>query len=427
MSRDPFAALRHAPFRRYLIGRSVMSLGLLMVQVAIGWEIYERTGSPTALGLTGLVLMIPVLLFSLPAGQIIDRVNRRSVVIASVSLQTLVTVGLTLLSWLHADVAWIYAALFVSGIARTFQYPAHSAMVPQIVGPDLFPNAVTWSANSFFVAASIGPALGGFMIAWTGGATAVYAFGIVTCLGFLATAIALPKPPTPTGSASGGGWKSLAAGIHFVRQTPMILAPITLDMFAVILGGATTLMPIFAKDILAVGPVGLGWLRAAPALGGVISAIAIASLPPFRHAGRALVWGVAIFGVATIAFGLSRNFAFSLVVLFILGAADMVSVVVRQTLIQTLTPDSMRGRVSAVNSVFIGASNELGGFESGVTAAWFGPVLSVAGGGVGTLIVIGLAVWNWPQLRAFGAMSSATTATGVSAAEEEKAGAAAEA
>jgi hypothetical protein len=200
---------------------------------------------------------------------------------------------------------------------------------------------------------------------------------------------------------------SLAVGIRYVLRTKMILAPITLDMMAVILGGATTLMPIYAKDILGMGPVGLGWLRAAPSIGGVLSAIAIATMPPIQRAGRTILWAVAIFGAGTIVFGLSRSFPLSLVALFVLGAADMFSVVVRQTLIQLLTPDEMRGRVSAVNSVFIGASNELGGFESGITAQWFGAVVSVVGGGIGTLLVVLGAAWMWPELRRFGPLHSA--------------------
>ncbi len=421
MPRDPFAALRIAPFRRYIIGRAIQSLGALMQGVAVGWDVYERTGSASALGLLGLAQVLPVLLVSLPAGQVIDRVNRRSVILVATASHATVAVALALLSWTQAPVGWIYVALFVSGVARAFLHPAHSSLIPQIVPPSLFPNAVTWSANSFYTAASIGPALGGFAIAWSGGATAVYAFSVFTSLLCVAIVASIPRPPDPAPSGTPVGWESLSAGVRYVWRTRMILAPMTLDMCAVILGGCTTLLPIFAKDILQVGPAGLGWLRAAPSIGGVLSALAMATLPPFQRAGRALLCGVAGFGVATIVFGFSRNFALSCAMLFVAGAADMVSVVIRQTLIQTLTPDQMRGRVSAVNSVFIGASNELGGFESGLTAAWFGALASVVGGGIGTLLVVVCAIRLWPELTAFGALPAAAEKLGVEAAEEEQA------
>jgi MFS family permease len=407
MSHDPIAALRHQPFRRYVMGRTVLSLGAIMQGVAIGWQIYERTGSAQALGYVGLVQVLPVFLLSLFAGQAVDRFNRRTLILAAVSLHTLVAISLAVMSAKAVGIGWIYAVLFLSGIARTLLYPANSALIPQIVPRPLFPNAVTWGANSFYTAAAIGPALSGFVIAFTGGATAVYVFNIFACLTCLLATSLVPRPPEPAPSKEVPGWASLAVGIRYVLRTKMILAPITLDMLAVVLGGATTLMPIYAKDILGVGPVGLGWLRAAPSIGGVLSAITIATMPPIQRAGRTILWAVAIFGLGTIVFGLSRNFPLSLVALFVLGAADMFSVVVRQTLIQLLTPDAMRGRVSAVNSVFIGASNELGGFESGITAQWFGAVASVVGGGIGTLLVVLGAAWMWPELRRFGPLHSA--------------------
>ena len=407
MSQDPLAALRHRPFRRYIIGRTAQSLGGIMQGVAIGWQIYEQTGSAQALGYVGLVQVLPVFLFSLFAGQAVDRFNRRSLILLSVSVHTIVAIALSIMSARGVAVGWIYATLLLSGTARTLQYPAHSALIPQIVPLQLFPNAVTWSANSFYTAAAVGPALSGFVIAFTGSATAVYIINIFTCLTCLLAVYLVPRPPDPAPSQKARGWASLAAGIRYVMRTKMILAPITLDMLAVILGGATTLMPIYAKDILQVGPVGLGWLRAAPSLGGVLSAIAIASMPPIQRAGRTILWAVTIFGLGTIVFGFSRNFPLSLAALFVLGAADMFSVVVRQTLIQLLTPDEMRGRVSAVNSVFIGASNELGGFESGITAQWFGAVASVVGGGIGTLLIVAGAAWMWPELRRFGPLHSA--------------------
>ncbi len=410
MSRDPIAALRHRSFRRYLSGRTLLSLGGMMQGVAIGWQIYERTGSAQALGFVGLVQVVPVFLLSLFAGQAVDRFNRRTLILVAVSLHSVVALALAWMSATAVDVKWIYAVLLLSGVARTLHYPANSALIPQIVPLALFPNAVTWGANSFYTAAAIGPSVGGFVIALTGGATAVYLINAVMCACCLAATSLVARPPDPKPSPHARGWDSLAAGVRYVWRTKMILAPITLDMFAVILGGATTLMPIYAKDILGVGPVGLGWLRAAPSIGGVLSAIAIATLPPIQKAGRTILWAVSIFGAGTIVFGLSRNFGLSMAALFVLGAADMFSVVVRQTLIQLMTPDPMRGRVSAVNSMFIGASNELGGFESGITAQWFGPVISVVGGGIGTLLVVLGAAWTWPQLRRFGSLHGAKPA-----------------
>lgn len=410
MSRDPIAALRHRSFRRYLTGRTLLSLGAMMQGIAIGWQIYERTGSAQALGFVGLVQVLPVFLLSLFAGQAVDRFNRRTLTLLAVSLHSIVALALAWMSSGAMEIKWIYAVLLLSGIARTLHYPANSALIPQIVPRSVFPNAVTWGANSFYTAAAIGPALGGFVIALTGGATAVYLINAGLCACCLVATSLIARPPDPVPSHHAPGWESLAAGVRYVWRTKMILAPITLDMFAVILGGATTLMPIYAKDILAVGPVGLGWLRAAPSIGGVLSAIAIATMPPIQKAGRTILGAVCVFGAGTIVFGLSRNFGLSLAALFVVGAADMFSVVVRQTLIQLMTPDAMRGRVSAVNSVFIGASNELGGFESGITAQWFGPVISVVGGGIGTLLVVIGAAWMWPQLRRFGALNTAKPA-----------------
>jgi MFS family permease len=407
MSHDPIGALRHQPFRRYITGRTALSLGAIMQGVAIGWQIYERTGSAQALGYVGLVQVLPVFLLSLFAGQAVDRFNRRTLILVAVSLHAVVAISLAVISARSVAIGWIYALLLLSGIARTLYYPANSALIPQIVPRRLFPNAVTWSANSFYTAAAIGPALTGFIIAYTGGATAVYVCNFFACASCLVATALVPRPPDPASSTAVQGWESLAAGIRYVVRTKMILAPITLDMLAVILGGATTLMPIYAKDILGVGPVGLGWLRAAPSIGGVLSAVAIAAMPPLQRAGRTILIAVAIFGASTIVFGFSRSFPLSMIALFVLGAADMFSVVVRQTLIQLLTPDEMRGRVSAVNSVFIGASNELGGFESGITAQWFGAVASVVGGGIGTLLVVAGAAWIWPELRRFGALHSA--------------------
>ena len=258
---DAFAALRLVSFRRYVVGRMMLSLGLQVQSVAVGWQLYERTGLAAALGYIGLAQVLPVFLFSLTAGQLADRVNRRSIILAAAGAQVLVAAALLGIAWADASVEWSYAALFVSGTARAFYYTANSAIVPQITGVALFPNAVTWNVNAFYVASAAGPAIGGWLIARTGGVAAAYALSLAGALGCVLTMLGVARPSDPRpepGTADEKGWRNVVAGARYVWRTPMILAPITLDMFAVILGGATALMPIYAKDILQVGPVGPG-------------------------------------------------------------------------------------------------------------------------------------------------------------------------
>ncbi len=398
---DPYAALRHRDVRRLLGGSMLATVGHEMQAVAVGWELYERTDSALALGLVGLVLVVPVVVLALPAGQAADRWSRKGIVLGSQVAMGLASVGLALTSAWRAPVVLVYACLALAGGATAFARPARWALLPQLLPPAEFANAVTWRSSTMQIATVLGPAIGGLGIGWWKGAFPVYVADAL--LGVLVLTILAPIHPGPKRKAiTPVTLDSLLAGIRFVRSTRLILATITLDMFAVLLGGATALLPIFAKDILHVGPVGLGWLRAAPSIGALAMAVTLAHRPPLRKAGRAMMLSVAGFGLVTLVFGLSRLPVLSFLMLLLAGAMDNISVVVRGTLVQVLTPDAMRGRVSAVNGVFIGLSNELGGFESGITAAWLGPVGSVVLGGVGCiLVVIGVAA-RWPEVWRLG-------------------------
>jgi MFS family permease len=298
----------------------------------------------------------------------------------------------------------IFALLFVSASARSFGWAARGALMPNLVPHRAFANAVTWNANLFQAASVMGPAIGGVLIARFG-FPFVYAVDAMCALAFFFLLLPIRTPQQHDHNVS-KGLHDLFSGVRFVWRTKLILATITLDLFAVLLGGATALLPMFADEILHVGPKGLGWLRAAPSFGAVVMGVLMARLPPMRGAGRTLLWAVASFGVVTVVFGLSKNFWLSMTMLAFTGAFDNVSVVVRHTLIQLLTPDPMRGRVSAVNNVFIGSSNELGAFESGLTAAWWGPVASVVVGGIGTILVVLAVVSRWPEVSRLKSLSS---------------------
>jgi MFS family permease len=398
---SPYAVLRHRDFSLYLAARFIAALGQQMLTVAVGWELYERTHRPLALGLVGLTQMVPMVLLILPAGHVADHYNRKRTILAMVFLATLSSTGLALISALRGHVVWIYGCLLAAGVARTFLWPASQAFLPQLVPRQIFSRAVTWNTGAFHLSSVIGPAVGGKLISLTQNAAMVYAINAVATLVCLAL-IALVRSRQAVIPRTEMSLASLLAGFKFVYRTKIILGTITLDLFAVLLGGATALLPVYAKDILRVEADGLGNLQAALPLGSVISAIYLAHRPPLQRAGRALIWSVIAFGIATIAFGLSRWFWLSFAMLFICGAVDNVSVVVRHTLVQLLTPDEMRGRVSAVNSLFIGTSNELGGFESGLVAQLFGPVISVVAGGVGTILVVIATALNWPEIRKYG-------------------------
>ncbi len=402
---DPYAALRYRDFRLVVAGRFVATLGEMMVSVAIGWELYQRTNSALALGFVGLTLVIPVLLFSLPAGHLADHYNRQRIVVVSQMLLLFASLSLAALSWTQGALPLVYGALFLIGVGGAFSSPAASTLIPQTVPPETFEKATTWSSSSWQLAAVIGPALGGAVIALTGGATLVYLLDACGSLIYIALILLIRARPATPPAKRETTVRSLAEGLRFLRGSQVLLAAITLDMFGVLLGGATTLLPIFAKDILHVGPVGLGWLRAAPSVGAALMALILTHTPLFRRAGRTLLWAVIVFGLATIVFGLSRDFYLSLVALLVLGAADNISVVIRHSLLLLRTPDAMRGRIAAVNGIFISASNELGGFESGLVAWLLTPVISVVLGGVGTILVVLAVAYFAPEMRRLGALA----------------------
>ncbi len=400
---DPFAALRFRDYRLFTIARVLLFTGTQMQTVAIGWELYERTGSALVLGGVGLAQVLPMIALTLITGHVADRNDRKRTMLLSVSLLAFCSLALAVLSFSRGTVVLFYTCLLLIGVARAFLKPASDAFMWQLIPVSLFTNAATWNSSSFQLASVIGPALGGFAIATLGGATGVYILAaIIAMLCFLLT-VAIKEQKT-TLSKEPISLKALSAGAQFVWQNQLILAAITLDLFAVLLGGSVALLPIFAKDILHVGPIELGYLRAAPSIGALIMAVTLAHLPPLRQAGSALLWSVVGFGVVTIVFGLSHWFWLSLLMLALSGALDSISVVIRHTLVQIRTPDDLRGRVAAINSIFISASNELGGFESGLTAALFGPVISVVGGGIGTIVVVVVVAAIWPKIRRLGAL-----------------------
>ena len=386
-----------------------------MLDVAIGWELYERTHSALALGLVGLVLVVPIVALALPSGHLADRHERRGIVLITQVVLAACSLVLALLSFERGPVPVVYVALSVIGIALAFNRPATAALLPQLVSPEDFANAVTWNSSGFQIASVVGPALGGAIIGIRHRAGPVYIVDAVLALAFFSCVWAIRARPVEQADGSRAMTVSnLVAGVVYVWRTKVILAAITLDLFAVLFGGATTLLPIFAKDILHVGPAGFGWLRAAPSIGAFVMAIAITHRP-MRRAGRSLLLAVAGFGAATIGFGLSRSFTLSMALLLIAGGLDNISVVVRHTLVQLRTPDAMRGRVSAVNGVFIDTSNELGGFESGVTAAWLGPVVSVVAGGLITMLVVLTVARLWPELRDMGNLAAEEWGPGLEA------------
>jgi MFS family permease len=365
----------------------ISTFGGQMLSFAIGWELWLRTHSTFALGMVGLVQVIPVILLSLPGGHVADQHNRKRIVMVMQLVLIACSLGLAYLSWSVGPLLYIYLCLLGIGIARAFYDPAASTLLAQTVPPSVFTSAATWSSSAWQFAAIVGPAVAGIIVALLGKVTIIYVLDAVTALIFLVL-LSFFRGRELALARKTATLDSLAEGWRFIRKTRVIFAAITLDMFAVLFGGAVTLLPVYATDILKVGATGLGFLRAAPSIGAILMAFTLAHLPPFRRAGRTLLFAVAGFGIATIVFGLSRSFLLSLLMLALLGALDNISVVIRHTLMLTRVPDEMRGRASAVNSIFIGASNELGGFESGAVASLVGPVLSVVLGGVGTIAVV---------------------------------------
>lgn len=428
-----YSILRIRDFARYLVGRFVASLGQQMLVVAIDWELYQRTHSALPLAMVGLSMMAPMILCTVPAGHFADTFNRKLIILVTTLLLTVTSVGLALASAFSLDVRWIYFFLCIIGAARTFLWPASAAFVTGLVPLNQLARAITFNSGAFQFSSVVGPAVFGAVLALTPGAVAhnsawpVYALnGLASLLCF---ALVLPirhkhkaKPAEPV------SFKSLAEGFRFVFENKIILGTITLDLFAVLLGGAVTILPMFAHDVFHTGPSGLGWLRNAMAVGAVICGFILAHRPPLQKAGSAMLWAVAVFGVATILFGLANAdclgrwlllpdagwFWISFALLALAGAVDNISVIVRHSLVQILTPDEKRGRVSAVNSLFIGTSNELGGFRSGIVAFLFttptalgnaqatGAIVSTVSGGIGTILVVLAVAWIWPEIRRYG-------------------------
>ena len=398
---SPYAILRNRDLFFYLTGRFVASFGQQMLTVAVGWELYERTHSSLLLGLVGLTAFVPMVLMTLPAGHVADTRERKKTIIFMQAVLACTSAGLAVISWKQGPVAWMFICLFVAGVTRTFLWSASASFLPQLVARHEFPLALTWSSSTFQFSAVAGPAAGGALIALLGRAVSVYVFTAVSsliCLGMICLVRAHSKPPPKEPVTM----QTLLGGFRFVFNHRVILGAITLDLFAVLFGGATALLPVYAKDILDVGPQGLGLLQAALPVGSMLCAVIMAHRAPLQKAGRSLICAVVVFGLATVGFGYSKLFWLSLLMLFICGFADNVSVIVRHTLVQLLTPDSMRGRVSSVNNLFIGTSNELGGFESGLVANYFGPVFSVVSGGIATILVVAAVAWAWPEIPHFG-------------------------
>jgi MFS family permease len=400
---DPYAALRNRDYRYLLAGNLLASLGSEMQSVALGWELYQRTDSAAALGMIGLIQFLPVFFLSIPAGHAVDLYNRKRVLLGAQIVMALGSSSLAYLSIVEGPVSLIYLSLLVVGTSRAFSAPARWSLVPSVVGRDELANATTWNSSGWQVAAMTGPALGGLIIGATDQACWAYMLAGICALACFALVCSI-QPRSSAKLSEPVTLRSLWAGVRFVQRTKLILATITLDLFAVLFGGATALLPIYARDILHIGPTGLGWLRAAPSIGAFIMAVVLAHRPPFRQAGVTLLTAVAGFGLATVVFGFSEEMVLSFVMLGLTGALDNISIVVRGTLVQMLTPEAMRGRVWAVNAIFIGSSNQLGEFESGITAHWFGPVASVVGGGIGTILVVLAILLKWPEVLRLGSL-----------------------
>ena len=405
---SPYASLRVPNFRRYVIAVVAMTLATMFQGTIVGWQIYELTHDPLSLGLIGLAEALPFFGSALIAGHYADLHDRRKIAIGALLVFAASAVALLVLPTILGGspgtlVRAIYAVIVVSGVARAFLQPARQALGAEVVPRELFANSVTWRSGAWQLAAVIGPALGGGLFA-VGGSQLAYATDAlltVVAIGLLITVNRVPPAPRKNVEPIG---KSMAAGVRFVFQEKMILGSISLDMFSVLFGGAVALLPIYADEILHVGPSGLGLLRSAPAIGAVITSFALTHTKPFQRSGMVLFRSVAIFGTTVIVFGLSTSFLMASLALAAGGAADMVSVFIRSTLLTTRTPSEMLGRVMSVNGIFVGSSNEIGAFESGLTADWFGAGPAVVLGGVLTLAVVAVTAWKNPALRKLGAL-----------------------
>lgn len=394
---NPHALLNHRPFVLFWFARVFSAIAFQVTAVAVGWQIYALTGSAFDLGMVGLAQFLPMVILTLAVGHAADRYNRRAIigtsqVIMGCAVAVLALGNLT--GWLHS--AGILGVVAIIGASRSFEHPTAAALLPGLIDAPLLPKAAAAIASAVQTAHIIGPALGGLL--YTAGPAVAYAVAASLFLsaGLFSTLINIKHAPL---NSAPKGFRSLFSGIGFIRNSPAVLGAISLDLFAVLLGGATALLPIYARDILHIGPWGLGMLRSAPAAGALVMSSILARHPIERKIGQRMFTGVIIFGMATVIFGLSSSLVLSFVSLVVLGAADVVSVVIRIPLVQIATPDQMRGRVSAVNSLFIGTSNQLGEFESGVTAALFGTVPAVLIGGLGTIAIALIWIRLFPQLR----------------------------
>ena len=410
-SRAGRIAFTHPDFVLFQIARFLIVAAVEMQAVAVGWQVYDITKRALDLGLVGLAQFLPGILLFLVSGHASDRFDRRKVLGACYAGYALCSGLLLVIAQVGShsvqpiSVRPIYGALILLGVVRSFNGTASRSILPQLVPEEHFANAVAWNATTFQAATILGPSLGGILYALFRGPSAVYAAAMLTALGALASTFRIKTRPQAR-RREPMTLKTVLAGLRFIWREKLVLGAISLDLFAVLLGGAVALLPVYAREILHTGPWGLGLLRTAPGVGAALMAVALAHRPLRGRAGPTLLWSVAGFGIFTILFGVSTSLVLSLLSLICLGASDMVSVIIRATLVQLRTPDEMRGRVTAVDMVFIGASNELGQFESGLTAQWFGTVPAVLLGGVGTLLVIALWAWRFPELRRAGKLSA---------------------
>jgi MFS family permease len=397
-SGGPYAPFAIRDFRLFIIMVALTSLAQQAQGVAIGWDVYERTGSAMALGWIGLVQFIPVLAFFLPAGQWADRYDRRRVCAISMVVWCISALLLAGTSRAHGSVLYIYLAVAATGLATVLNRAARDALLSQLVPETMLARAVTWNSTIFQTAAVAGPGIAGLLIAIGGTAFTVYAVNLVCLLVSMVTVLAIAARP-PAGPKRASSWREMFGGMAHVWNTKVVFGAMTVDLFAVMLGGATALLPLYAKDILHTGAAGLGWLSAAPAIGAVLMAISQGHRKAPAHAGRTFLWAVGLFGLSTVVFGLSTNYWLSLFALIAIGATDNMGAVIRQTAVQLYTPDELRGRVAAVNRVFISSSNELGAVESGLLASLIGAVPAVALGGLATMVIAGFGFKLFPALK----------------------------
>lgn len=394
---DRFAAFRHGSYTRFFVARFLASFAIQIVSVSVGWQMYDETRNTLLLGMIGLVQFLPSLVLLLVTGSVADRYNRRSIMAFCLVLSSICAAALLAITVADAFAPLpVFAVLLVFGIERAFMAPAVQSLAPNLVPERDLANAIAWNSSSWQTASIVGPVAGGLLY----GVSAGFAYSIA--FAFLASAtlltVSIPKP-VQRRSDEVRGWSTVLAGFRFISSEKVVLGAISLDLFAVLLGGAVALMPVFARDILVLGPWGLGLLRAAPGLGAILVAVLLAAYPIRHHAGVWMFSGVALFGAATVVFGLFEHVWLSIPALFLMGGADMISVYVRETLITLWTPDAVRGRVNAVNMVFVGASNELGEFRAGTMAHFFGAVPAVIVGGIGTLAVSAIWAAGFPKLR----------------------------